>query len=85
MAITVPRKPAEFATVTVREAANADSGRIPVTRKLVIDAVEEVMLGEDRPSFRPGGALEEAGDLNNAPRNISAGDTENREAAPADD
>lgn len=73
MATTSPATPAEFPTVRVDDAANAESGRIPVTRNLVMDAVEQVMLTEDRPAFRPGGALEEAGDVTGPAPEASAG------------
>lgn len=73
MATTSAVTPAEFPTVRVDDAANAESGRIPVTRNLVMDAVEKVMLIEDRPAFRPGGALEEAGDITGRAPDPSAG------------
>lgn len=85
MATTIPNTPAEFPTLTIREAANADVGRIPVTRRLVMDAVEEVMLQEDRPSFRSGGALEEAGGMTSVPREESAGKDPSATGTPTAD
>ena len=73
MAATTSSGPAEYPILTVDDAASADAGRIPVTRGLVMEAVEAVMLQDDRPAFRPGGALEQAGGVSSASRDVSDG------------
>lgn len=73
MTSTMQSVPTEYPEVSVEGAAHAEAGRIPITRELVMNAVERVMIEEDRPAFRKGGALEQAGESGRSARNGEPG------------